>query len=238
MPLTNGKYPRTYHYDFSLGSTSDDKINHNWWENVCKIEQIVHTEKLDGESTMIGPSGVFARSHAAPTKHPWANYLKERWSFIKDDLESMGLEIFGENLYAIHSIEYPNIEEHFYVFAVRQKGVWLSWFEVCEWAEYFNFKTVPLIGRSYPTTFEDSNVGKDDYTDLIIKMVSDSSMFGSIDVENNELCVMEGVVSRNADSFSVETFKENVFKYVRPSHVKTDQHWTRNWKRARLKHEH
>ena len=96
------KYGRTFHYPFSPGTTSDDRINHCYWEDVSAIEKIVHTEKLDGENTCLNQYGVFARSHVAPTVHPWANYLKERWHLIKNDLGD--LEIFGENLYAIHSI--------------------------------------------------------------------------------------------------------------------------------------
>jgi len=93
------KYGRTFHYPFSPGTASDDRINHGYWEDVSAIEKIVHTEKLDGENTCLNQYGVFARSHVAPTVHPWANYLKERWHLIKNDLGD--LEIFGENLYAI-----------------------------------------------------------------------------------------------------------------------------------------
>jgi hypothetical protein len=70
------KYGRTYHYDFSLGTTSDDRINRDWSNQVKKFDSIVHTEKLDGENTCLSPLGVFARSHAAPTLHPWADHLK------------------------------------------------------------------------------------------------------------------------------------------------------------------
>ena len=102
------KYGRTYHYPFSPGTTSDDRINADYWSDVNDIDRLVHTEKLDGENTCLNQYGVFARSHAAPTRHPWANYLKEKWNLIKHDLGD--LEIFGENIYAIHSIEYTNIE--------------------------------------------------------------------------------------------------------------------------------
>lgn len=43
------KYGRTYHYPFSPGTTSDDRINTTYWEDIQKIETLVHTEKLDGE---------------------------------------------------------------------------------------------------------------------------------------------------------------------------------------------
>ena len=40
----------------------------------------------------------------------------------------------------------------------------------------------------------------------------------------------EGVVIRSADGFSSSDFARNVCKSVRPHHVRTDQHWTRNWR--------
>jgi hypothetical protein len=48
---------------------------------------------------------------------------------------------------------------------------------------------------------------------------------------------MEGLVSRNTGAYHKEAFGRNVFKWVRKGHVKTSEHWTRNWKRARLKWE-
>ena len=83
--MDSRKYGRTFHYPFSPGTTSDDRINHDYWFDMQSIEQVVHTEKLDGENTCLNQYGVFARSHAAPTRHPWANYLKERWHMIKHD---------------------------------------------------------------------------------------------------------------------------------------------------------
>src|SRR5437868_7042776 len=40
------KYGRTYHYPFSPGTTSDDRINNLYWNDVQKIETVIHTEKL------------------------------------------------------------------------------------------------------------------------------------------------------------------------------------------------
>ena len=76
------------------------------------------------------------------------------------------------------------------------------------------------------------------------KVISESqkpSAFGSYHVvgrgEMGEECTKEGIVTRNYDSFPVELQHENIFKYVRKGHVKTDEHWSRNWKRAPLKWE-
>ena len=104
--MLSEKYGRTYHYPFSPGTTSDDRINHTYWEDIQQIEPLIHTEKLDGENNCLSRHGVFARSHAAPTTSPWTRELRERWELMKNDLGD--IEIFGENLYAIHSIEYRN----------------------------------------------------------------------------------------------------------------------------------
>jgi hypothetical protein len=98
----------TYHYPFSPGTTSDDRINATYWLNISKIDTIIHTEKLDGENNCLSRYGVFARSHAAPTTSLWTSVIRERWALIKNDLDDV--EIFGENHYAIHSIEYRKLE--------------------------------------------------------------------------------------------------------------------------------
>jgi len=222
------KYNRTYHFPFSPGTTSDDRISYDYWEQLASIESLIITEKLDGENTCLNQYGVFARSHAAPTIHPWANYLKERWEMIKNDLGD--IEIFGENLYAIHSIEYPLIESHFYLFAIRYLDKWLSWEEVQFYAKLLDFPTVPILDYYTPRT-------EIMFQNKILETIGKESSFGSIDISTQKVCTMEGVVVRNTDLFEVEDFYKNVFKYVRKNHVKTNEHWTRNWKRAKLKWE-
>ncbi|MFN7117432.1 MAG: RNA ligase family protein [Saprospiraceae bacterium] len=222
------KYGRTYHFPFSPGTTSDDRINYAYWEQLSNLQKVVHTEKLDGENTCLNQYGVFARSHAAPTVHLWAAYLRERWQMINKDLGN--LEVFGENLYAIHSIQYLDLEQHFYVFAIREEDRWLSWEEVKFYAAALDFLTVPEIKLVEPTLKADFEVD-------ILQLVQQESAFQSIDVHTGKASAMEGIVTRNVEGFSVEAFAENVFKYVRKDHVKTDEHWTRNWKRAPLKWE-
>ncbi len=222
------KYGRTFHYPFSPGTTSDDRINAHYWDQMAPIKNLVHTEKLDGENTCLNQYGVFARSHAAPTRHPWAGYLKQRWESIRRDLGD--LEFFGENLYAIHSIRYLQLEQHFFVFGVRQLDQWLSWEEVQFYAALLDFPTVPTLAEVKPQA-------QAPFETEILNLVTQGSSFQSVDVATGEPCSMEGIVSRNTAAYAVSDFKQNVFKYVRKDHVKTDEHWTRNWKRAPLKWE-
>lgn len=141
--MLSEKYGRTYHYPFSPGTTSDDRINHTYWEDIRQISTLVHTEKLDGENNCLSRYGVFARSHVAPTTSPWTSQLRQRWELLKNDLGD--IELFGENLYAVHSIEYKRLETHFYVFAVRCLDKWLSWDEVKFYAALFDLPTVPEL---------------------------------------------------------------------------------------------
>eukprot|EP01034_Spumella_vulgaris_P015248 gene15248-19475_t len=102
------KYGRTFHYPFSPGTTQDDRVNQTYWDDLAHIPHRMHTEKLDGENNCLNRHGVFARSHAAPTTSPWTLFLRQRWNLLRHDLGD--LELFGENLYAIHSICYPKLE--------------------------------------------------------------------------------------------------------------------------------
>ena len=119
---------------------------------------------------------------------------------------------------------------HFFVFAIRYLDTWLSWEEVQFYAHLLEVPTVPeieIVQAKERSTFEHR----------IQEIVKCESQFQSIDTYTKEVCTMEGIVSRNSNANLVDDFKQNVFKYVRENHVKTDEHWTRNWKRAPLFYE-
>lgn len=223
------KYGRTYHYPFSLGTTSDDRINYTYWQDIQQIKTLIHTEKLDGENNCLNRYGVFARSHATPTASAWSKQIRNHWQQIKNDLGD--LEIFGENLFAIHSIEYQTIDTHFFVFGIREHNRWLSWEETKFYAQILDFATVPEL------KIVESPTNETGFKNDILKLIDQPSTFGSRDVLSQLPCIMEGIVSRNIDEYAVKDFAKNVFKYVRKGHVKTDEHWTRNWKRAKLSYE-
>lgn len=194
------------------------------------MKKIVHTEKLDGENTCLSRHGVFARSHAAPTESPWSQDIRQRWQLIKNDLGD--LEIFLESLYAIHSIEYLQLPSHYFVFAIRDKDMILSWEETKFYAALLDLPTVPLITElsSYvpanKTTFETG-----------VKFAAGFQSAFTYDPDNFQI-TMEGIVTRNAGEFPHADLGTNAFKYVRKNHVKTDEHWTRNWHRAPLINEY
>ncbi len=211
--MESRKYPRTYHFPFSPGTTSDDRIA-SGWEDIL-LQELVMTEKLDGENTCLKSDGVYARSHAAPTVNPWAVKMRELWEQHKHSLGD--LEVFGENLYAIHSIEYERLESYLYIFGIRNGEEWLAWDEVEFYANLLELPTVPVIERGIFTN-------KEIEEKISLKMAAGSQLGGEC----------EGFVFRTAGGFSVDSFGQNVLKYVRKNHVKTDEHWTKNWQRAKL----
>jgi len=223
------KYGRTYHFPFSPGVTNDDRVNNNYWHDINAVKKIVHTEKLDGENNCLNKYGVFARSHVTPTNSAWTNSLRQKWNIIKYDLGDY--ELFGENLFAIHSIEYMKIESHFFVFAVRELDQWLSWEETLFIASVFDMPTVPVIATI------DKLPERGVFERHLISLANAESSFQSIEANSGKSCSMEGIVTRNFDTYSISEFEKNVFKYVRKDHVTTNEHWTKNWKRSPLKKE-
>jgi hypothetical protein len=223
------KYGRTAHYPFSPGTTSDDRIQHDYWEHLQQIPYLVHTEKLDGENNCLSKYGVFARSHAAPTVSPWTETLRQYWQHIRDKLGD--LEVFLENLYAVHSLRYQRLDHHFHVFAVRENSQWLSWEETKFYAALLELPTVPEI--KIITTPSKRTIFERDVLDI----VAGSGAYDPVNAPDGSTATMEGIVTRNAAAYSTGSFALNVFKYVRKGHVQTDEHWTRHWQRAPLKQE-
>lgn len=106
---------------------------------------------------------------------------------------------------------------------------WLSWEEIKFYAAMFDLRTVSEL-MMQPT----KDLTQEILKQQIIDWAQEPSLFGSFDPQTGGNCTREGIVSRNADECPVDEFMHNVFKYVRKGHVKTDEHWTRNWKRAKL----
>ncbi|MGB1316173.1 MAG: RNA ligase family protein [Chitinophagales bacterium] len=244
------KYCRSLHAQISLGTTSDDRfMPNNYVKSFAEMDNLVLTEKLDGQNNCFNKYGVFARSHTAVSAHPWDKPLRERWELIKNDLND--LEIFGENMYGIHSIAYKNLESYFYVFAVRNGDTWLGWEEVKFYAKLLDFPTVPEIDlKSKLKDFCTKNVSENKSLALWLEdnlgmtwqeSVNTEGLLGGFDPETGKAS-FEGFVIRNSKAFQTnegeisvaENEFNNLFKLVRAAHVKTDVHWTKTWKPATL----
>jgi hypothetical protein len=214
------KYPRTFHFPFSPEVHSDDKVIDEKYLSNFINKEIIITEKYDGENSCLKPNGgVFARSHALPTFNPWSDWLK---NYYHERLHLMNPDYwyFGENMYAIHSIEYSNLNSFFYLFAIYDtiNDIWLSFAEIEEEAIRLNMETVKVI-------FKGTMKSLSEIEKFLEKNIQNKSVLGGH---------CEGFVTRTPDRIEVADFHKKVVKYVRRGHVQTDEHWKANWKKASL----
>jgi hypothetical protein len=213
------KYNRTYHLSWSPGATNDDRISDS--VNSLLGKEIVITEKLDGENCGMTDKGVYARSHAAFTTSPWSREVRSLHKLSVEDELGDGVYLFGENMEGIHSIEYTNLTSYFYIFGVRDNNIWVPWDKVEEYSYLLDIPTVPVLFRGVVNT-------EKELKDLTEKLASQPSELGGL---------REGIVVRSADMFHDDDFAKNVMKWVRKGHVQTDEHWTRNWKKAKVNYD-
>jgi|688.fasta_scaffold51886_4 hypothetical protein len=212
------KYPRTYHLPFSPEVHSDDKICDLGDLNRIideKIEVVILV-KLDGGNACLSKDGVFARTHAQETSCPTFDFIKNVHYYQNlNDLTEQNLKIFGENMFAVHSIVYENLKDYFYVFNILDENSnnFLSHDEVDEWATAHKMQVVPKIYEG------------------VIPSLTWLEKYLALMLSKNDLGgPREGFVIRTKKAFSSDDFSKNVFKYVRKDHVQDkNNHWSRNW---------
>lgn len=128
---------------------------------------------------------------------------------IKRDLGN--IELFGENLYAVHSIEYKRLESYYYIFAVRHLDKWLSWEEVKFYAALFDFPAVPELAIAQVKDLSPATLEKQ-----VIDWAKEPSIFGSRDTLTEQDCTCEGIVTRNMLAYPVTA---GLFKQLKRKHV-------------------
>jgi len=192
------KHPRTFHVPFSKGISSDDKVLAT--TDHFNGEEIIVTEKMDGENTSLYHNYFHARSIDG-NHHPSRNWVKAYHATIKH-LIPEGDRICGENVYAQHSIMYDNLKSYFYGFAYWCGPICLDWDNTIMIFDNLGIVTPNVLYRGQ----FDINVLKE--------------LANSIDTN-----VTEGFVCRVSRSFMYEDFGKCVAKWVRKGHVNTDDHW-------------
>lgn len=206
------KYPRTYHLPYSPTVSDDDKrlSSDTHFHN---FEKVVVTIKMDGENcTVYNDGSIHARSLDGHG-YPWQDKvmgLIQNWCYMIPE----GYRVCGENLQAEHSIHYTfdNINKVFQCFSIyNENNECKSWKSTIEFCNNLGIEHVPVI---YEGPYD---------KDKILEAFNDyCKAQGDQEVE--------GFVVRNAEQFHYDDFKNNVAKYVRANHVKTDSHWRNNWK--------
>src|ERR1035438_10502280 len=108
MKYPRTKYSRTPHFPWSPSPSSDDKVLSS--ANQFLGKEIIISEKLDGECTGMTSDLCHARSLDSKD-HSSRHWVKQLHASIKLEIPD-GWKIFGENLYAKHSIHYSNLPSY------------------------------------------------------------------------------------------------------------------------------
>eukprot|EP00039_Didymoeca_costata_P032811 m.39448 g.39448 ORF g.39448 m.39448 type:complete len:230 (+) comp9554_c0_seq2:211-900(+) len=215
------KYPSTPHLPFSPCVQSDDILMDI--SAVAKSftgKEVVITEKLDGGNCCVKDGKVFARTHSKEATHASFSTIKHLFAGLSGLITS-NLELFGENMTAIHSIRYDRLDSYFYLFAVRnfETGQWLSWSEVESLATELGIPTVPVLFSGVLESAEDLPHWMEEWAKQPSKVGSNTP---------------EGFVIRPVGEFPTENFDRVVAKYVRPNHIQTTPNWKGTWQKATL----
>jgi hypothetical protein len=191
------KYPRTPHVAWSPGASDDDEQMAD--AEVFAGQEVIVTEKMDGENTTLYRDGLHARSLDS-RHHVSRDWVKAWHGGIAHEIPE-GWRLCGENVYARHSVAYEALTSYFYLFSLWDAdNRCLSWAETEEWAALLGCPTPRVL---YAGLWDEAKVREI-----------------AVDTE-----VSEGYVIRTAAGFAYEDFRRHVAKWVRPGHVQTDQHW-------------
>lgn len=204
LPFTNKvKYPSTSYLPNSPTIDENDTII----DPACFQDKlVVVTEKMDGENTTMARDYIHARSLDS-AHHPSRSWVKQKWAEIRYEIPE-GWRICGENIYALHSIKYEELESYFFGFSIwNDKNICLSWDNTLEWFSLLDIIPAPVLYE-----------GEYDLNKIHIQWES-----------LNKTKESEGYVMRKAKAFSYRDFPYSLAKWVRPNHVQKtdgkDVHW-------------
>jgi hypothetical protein len=189
-------YPRTPHLPWSPGSTPDDV-------RACDLSglhgrEVVVTEKLDGENTTLYRDGLHARSLDSG-HHPSRAWVKGLHGRIGRRIPH-GRRVCGENVYAVHSLAYRDLENWFYGLSVWDGDRCLPWDATVAFLRDLGVPVPPALWRG----------------------VFDERALRTLRIDPER---QEGYVVRAVGDFTRAEFPLRVAKWVRPRHVRTDTHW-------------
>jgi len=205
-PRDAAKYPSTSYLDVSPNWSCNNEI--------VEIQSfadtpVVITIKMDGSNVVLRRDSMGARN-GSTANHRSFDALKGIHASIRYEIPE-GIEIFGEWLYAKHSIHYTGslaLTSYLQIFGAYDMKwrVWLSWADTVALAKAIGYPTVPVLCTATYTGWQAS--GR--VTNLGTDVIKDGH---------------EGVVIRSANPFHYGQFQALVGKYVRENHVQTDDHW-------------
>jgi RNA ligase-like protein len=219
------KYPRTPHLFGSRGTDDDKHLGQAESLALIADESLVVEEKLDGTNvgihfTSAGRLVLQCRGHEiTPGMHPQYDLFKQ-WTMGKRQVFETMLEdrllLFGEWLYACHSVHYRRLPHYFFEFDIydKQKQLFLDLDSRLATLEGTGFCTVPVVYRG-PATVQELQ-------ELIGPSRFDSVFENPLTGRTDNL--MEGLYLRTEAHGRVAARA----KFVRPEFVekvKQSEHW-------------
>ena len=161
------KYPRTPHLFGSKGTEDDKHLGEAESRRFIDDESLIVEEKLDGTNVGIhfqsnGEMVLQCRGHLiGEGMHPQYDLFKQ-WATVKRFVLEERLQgryiLFGEWLYARHSIQYLQLPHYFFEFDIFDKieGHFLSLSRRLELLQGLGIETVPVlsVGRIKQETLE------------------------------------------------------------------------------------
>jgi ATP-dependent RNA circularization protein (DNA/RNA ligase family) len=177
------------HLPWSPGLQRDDRIIESL--DGLDGQEVIVTEKLDGENTSMYRDTIHARSIDG-RYHVSRDWVKSPWAQTCMSRLSPGSRICGENVFAQHSIKYDDLETYFYGFSYWDSDKCFSWDHTLTLFDHFGITPVKTLWRG---------------------MFSETAMH---EIESQlDLDRQEGYVVRRADNFEMQNFPNVVAKYVR-----------------------
>jgi len=214
LPSQPIKYPSSMYLYFSP-SVDELDITERGYMNTKNLlhKPLVVTTKMDGGNVLLIKRGVASRN-AHSAEHKSLDMLKQKHTQITHLLHKE-FQLFGEWLYAKHSIHYKDdlaLDNYLQLFGVyyRPLHMWLEWKSVEFWAERIGASTTPVVIKNIQ--FEDEDT-----------LYKELSRIGENLVEQGH----EGFVVRSMYPFHYGQIKENLAKYVRANHVQSSKHWSK-----------
>jgi hypothetical protein len=219
------KYPRTPHLFGSRGTDDDKHLNEADSNRFIVDPSLIVEEKIDGTNVGIhftdaGQLVLQCRGHLITEgMHPQYDLFKQ-WASVKrgilENLLANDFILFGEWMYARHSIHYRQLPHYFFEFDIYSKRAqaFLSYETRMQMLAGTGIHTVPVVHRSA--------LSKTQLAKLIGRSSFDSHFENPLTLRCDDL--MEGVYLRT-ESAGVVTGRA---KFVRPEFVekiKQSVHW-------------
>ena len=219
------KYPRTPHLFGSRGTDDDRHMDKDESMRFIASPSLIVEEKLDGTNvgihfTSAGRMVLQCRGHEVTAgMHPQYDLFKQWTMGKRAELEAMledRLILFGEWLYARHSVHYRRLPHYFFEFDIfdKPRGIFLDFNGRLELIEGRGIVTVPVLHRG-PATHQE--LGR------LLGPSRFDSTFENPDTRQSDN-LMEGLYLRTEDAGAVT----GRAKIVRPEFVekiKQSEHW-------------